>query len=184
MAAIEEQTKTRRKIKSTPKQKKKSSKVDLTPMVDLGFLLITFFMVTTAWSQPRAMKIFLPAKGPVTTSGESTTLTIIPLSGNRVFYYEGSLTAAMQTKRMGRVDFSFQTGIGNVIRQKQLALDRNKKYQDGRRELVIMIKPAAEASYQTVISSLDEMSINDVRRYALVELGEDEKKWISQMKLN
>jgi biopolymer transport protein ExbD len=75
------------------KGKKMSIRGDLTPMGDLGFLLITFFIFTTIMSQPTAMKLFLPkdADKPDEQNKikESGALTILLGGDNTVFYYEG-----------------------------------------------------------------------------------------------
>ena len=77
------------------KSKKLSTRVDLTPMVDLGFLLITFFIFTTTMSQPTAMKLFLPkdADKPEdqNKAKESGVITILLGKDVNVFYYEGQL---------------------------------------------------------------------------------------------
>src|SRR5476651_2016745 len=71
------------------KAKKLSTRIDLTPMVDLGFLLITFFIFTTALSEPKAMRLNLPDDGEGMTAPESKTLNLVLASGNRVYYYHG-----------------------------------------------------------------------------------------------
>ena len=70
--------------------KKTAPYVDLTPMVDLGFLLITFFIVTTAMCKPTAMKFDTPIDGKESHTAESKTLTLVLSNNNKVYYYQGS----------------------------------------------------------------------------------------------
>src|SRR6267378_946675 len=71
------------------KSKKLSTRVDLTPMVDLGFLLITFFIFTTTMSKPRTMRLFLPKDSPnPNVVKKSAVLTILLGKNNLIYYYE------------------------------------------------------------------------------------------------
>ena len=166
----------KRKRNALSRQHKKSTKVDLTPMVDLGFLLVTFFFVTTTWARPGTFKIILPANGDSTHAVETASISLIPLAGNSIFYYEGSLASAILSGEFGKVDYSLQQGIGNIIRRKQSALDKNPKFKEGRKELVVIIKPTAKSSFANIVKTLDEMAINKVSRFALEEIDEEEKK--------
>jgi len=152
--------------------KKLSPRVDLTPMVDLGFLLITFFMVSTSWSKPKAAVVRMPADGKPMELGASAALTLVALAGDSIFYYNGELQQSLKEGSFGITGYRQQGGIGDIIRQKQLALDRSCK--GGRKEMMLMIKPAAASSYQDVVSLLDEALINDVKRYALIDLPSEE----------
>lgn len=161
------------------RSKKHSTRVDLTPMVDLGFLLITFFIFTTSMSDPKAINLKMPAAGPPTESGESGSLSVILLEQNKVFYYHGSLSEAIKHNAYSTTTFDFTNGIGQVIRQKQLTLDRQKK--DGRKDLVIMIKPLDEAAYRNVVDVLDEMLINAVPSYSILDIEPAEKEEVTKL---
>lgn len=141
-------------------------------MVDLGFLLITFFIFTTTMSTPHVTIMRMPADGPPTNVGMSAALTIIPLADNKIFYYSGDLATALHDGSYGTTGYRLNGGIGDIIREKQLAMDRF--FKGGRKELMLLIKPTADASYSNVVSLLDETLINRVSRYALVELSKEE----------
>lgn len=158
--------------------KKLSTKVDLTPMVDLGFLLITFFMVTTAWTKPHVTDLKMPAKGDSTNLSSKVVLSVLPGKGNKIFYYNGNLDESLKEGSYGVTGYSIQDGIGEVIRQKQMYMDKN--YKSGRKEIMVLIKPSADACYENVISLLDEMLINKVGRYAIIDITEAEKKLLDQ----
>lgn len=165
------------------RSKKHSTRVDLTPMVDLGFLLITFFIFTTSMSEPKATNLNMPAdvkdKQKEMNIAESNSLTVILLDKSKVFYYHGSMEVAVKTNSFGTTTFDFTTGIGQVIRQKQLNLDQTKR--DGRKDLFITIKPLDEAAYGNVVASLDEMLINAVPSYAIVDIDPTEKEIVKEL---
>jgi biopolymer transport protein ExbD len=147
------------------KAKKMSTRVDLTPMVDLGFLLITFFIFTTTMSQPTAMKLNLPkdTDNPEdqTKAKESAVLTLLLGKDNNVFYYEGQLDPAGANFRTS----NFKEIRGIII---------DKKRRTDEKDFVIILKPNEESTYRNVIDILDEMSINVVKRYALVDISDGE----------
>jgi len=147
------------------KGKKLSTRVDLTPMVDLGFLLITFFIFTTTMSQPTAMKLFLPKdtekpeeQNKVKASG---ALTIMLGKGDGVYYYEGELLPDGS---------NFKSSNFKEIREEII----NKKKSTNPQDFVVVIKPGPEATYKNTVDILDEMTINDVKRYAMVDIFDTE----------
>jgi biopolymer transport protein ExbD len=144
------------------KSKKLSTRVDLTPMVDLGFLLITFFIFTTTMSQPTAMKLYLPkdADKPEdqNKAKESGVITILLGKDDNVFYYEGQLDNSASNFK----STTFRE-IRNVI------LD--KKARTPEKDLVVVLKPSEECTYRNVVDILDEMAINVCKRYALVDIS-------------
>lgn len=144
------------------KGKKLSTRVDLTPMVDLGFLLITFFIFTTTMSQATAMKLILPkdADKPEdqNKAKQSGVITILLGKDNNVFYYEGELS----------VDASnFKTSNFKDIRE---VLINKKNSVADIKDFVVILKPSEECTYRNVVDILDEMAINVCTRYALVDI--------------
>jgi biopolymer transport protein ExbD len=163
--------------------KKLSTRVDLTPMVDLGFLLITFFIFTTTLSEPSAVILVMPADGGESMpTKESGSLTVIPLANNRIFYYHGRLQEPMPAGSSGIVGYSYADGIGKVIRDKQQFMELKKPMSA--RELMLIIKPTNSASYQNVVDILDEVTINDVKSYALTDISIAEIRMLETRKLN
>jgi biopolymer transport protein ExbD len=150
------------------KRKKQSTRVDLTPMVDLGFLLITFFIFTTTVSQPTAMNLNMPkdTKDPNldTKVKESGSLTLLLGKQNVIYYYFGNDPATMQT-----------TGYKNV---RDIILKKKKSTPSA--DLFIIIKPDKDATYKNAVDILDEMDINDIPRYAMVDPTADEYSKIQQ----
>ncbi|HET9277085.1 MAG TPA: biopolymer transporter ExbD [Flavitalea sp.] len=151
------------------KAKKLSTRVDLTPMVDLGFLLITFFIFTTTMSQPTAMRLFLPKdtekpeeQNKVKASG---ALSIMLAKNNQIFYYEGELLP--DGSNFKSTNFK---DIRDII--------INKKKSTDPKDFVVVIKPGPEATYKNTVDILDEMTINDVKRYAMVDIFDQELQLI------
>ena len=92
MAELTEKSQTQSRGSHLSKRHVHSTRVDLTPMVDLGFLLITFFIFTTAMNQPKVMNLFMPdEKGEPMPIKESGGLTLMPISNAMLYYYEGKL---------------------------------------------------------------------------------------------
>ena len=153
------------------KGKKLSTRVDLTPMCDLGFLLITFFIFTTTVSQPTAMKLTLPdnkAKPEEQNKAkESGALTILLGKDNNVFYYEGIL----QPNGTNFKSANFKTIRDEIIHKKQTT---------DTADLVVVIKPTDESTYKNVVDILDEMKINVIGTYALVDASPQEVQLVQQ----
>src|SRR5690242_19955518 len=153
------------------KTKKASLKVDLTPMVDLGFLLISFFVFTTTLAKPTAMHLSTPDEKDSSKAPGSKTLNILLGANNNFFYYEGD--SLNQIKNIG----SNASDLRNVIINKKIKL---KKYFGSDTSLIILIKPTKDATYQNIINALDEMLINDVKTYILMDAFDKEIKRIEK----
>lgn len=164
------------------KGKKLSTRVDLTPMVDLGFLLITFFIFTTTMSQPTAMKLFLPddkvTPEDQNKAKESGVLTILMGADNHIYYYEGQLKP--DGSNFLSASYSGENSIRDVIMKKKVDVrSRARDAANPEKDLVIVIKPSKECTYKNVIDILDEMAINIVKKYALVDISDGESQLVS-----
>lgn len=170
------------------KGKKLSTRVDLTPMVDLGFLLITFFMFTTTMSKPKTMQINMPDNDKTLTDDqknkvkESTALTVLLSKDHRIYYYEGIGSDATNPPEVKVTYFKNQDGIRDVL------INKKKKVEDMKRSgqltatdaTTVLIKPDDNSSYEDVVNMLDEMNINDITVYAIIDITPVDKEFIQK----
>lgn len=145
-------------------------RTDMTPMVDLAFLLITFFVFTAEISRPTTMHLAMPHDGPPLPTGESKTITFLLGNNHAISWYAGGLKEAITNKQIAATSYA-PAGIRRIIQQKQLQLGNNRD------ELMVLIKPMAASRYENVVNALDEMTINGVKRYAVVEPEQQEREF-------
>lgn len=161
------------------RMKKHDLKTDMTPMVDLGFLLIAFFVVTAELSKPKAVSLNMPHDGPPMPLGKSNALTFLVGRNNTVHYYEGDWDEALAAGKIFTTSFSARDGLGRIIREKQQELDRaNKPGGEGRDGLMLLIKADDQANYENIIDALDEALIHTVKKYAIVKLSPEETGYL------
>ncbi|HUC80529.1 MAG TPA: biopolymer transporter ExbD [Flavisolibacter sp.] len=163
---------------SRSKTKKHCVKVDMTPMVDLGFLLITFFIFTTSLAEPTVSKLAMPKQDSISMPVQESKLLTLLLDKQKLFVYEGDWIKAKAAGRVIPSSYDVQNGVGNFIRQKQQVLAQNGA-QD---ELMIAIKPVSSASYQDVLNALDEMQLNGLNRYGIMQISDAEKQFLLSAK--
>jgi biopolymer transport protein ExbD len=142
--------------------KKQSTKVDMTPMVDLAFLLITFFMLTTTFNKPQIMEVNMPDKNNEDKTLKlnfKRALTVIMGSKNRVFFYQG-----VEDPRVAITDYS-DGGLRKVL------LDKKKEIrQTTGKDMFVVIKATDDSNFKNVVDVLDEMSITGAPTYALADM--------------
>lgn len=168
------------------RSKKGNNKVDLTAMVDLAFLLITFFMLTTSLSKPQSMNLGLPDKDDPNKKKETEdlkvderrTMTILLGKNNSVKWFVGLPEKPIVAPKK---DAYGKNGIRKAILKyvkevPQVTGDKDKG-------LIVIIKPTKESTYKNLVDVLDEMAICNVPTYAIVnEFNDLEKGMVADMK--
>ena len=153
---------------------KKSTRVDLTPMVDLGFLLITFFVFTSELSKPKVMDIVSPVDNEKTTPVcASCVLTLILEKDNSIAYYEGLPGPGIAIKK---TSFTID-GLRNVLQLKMEAVKNKLGTTD---KMVVIIKPSERSLYKNFVDILDEININGIKHYYIDEVNDLDKKQLSR----
>ncbi len=165
------------------RSKKMSTRIDFTPMVDLGFLLITFFMLTTTLAKPQIMALVMPEKDikkeDIEPVKESKVLTLLLGANDKVYWYEGITDAKLDS-----TDYSAE-GVRQVILNKMDKVKAQfqtetykKKNKEGVEEehtdgsyINVIIKATKEARYKNLVDALDEMAICKVRYYVILDIS-------------
>ncbi|WP_312899895.1 biopolymer transporter ExbD [Chryseobacterium taichungense] len=160
------------------KQRKKMIRVDMTPMVDLGFLLITFFMFTTNFTKPNVMDLGLPAKDPNHTPKPpididiNNQVTFILGKDNRVFYHQKT-KEDLNKSNLKETDFS---GI-NITKIISEAYNKAPKKEN----FTIIIEPTDDANYKNFVDILDNIAISKKERYGVTDIKPWEKKVYNEL---
>lgn len=142
------------------KEERRNVAVDMNPMVDLAFLLLTFFMLATTFNRPRAMELLVPAKPkqeevekemPVK---ESKTLSLV-LRRDEVVWYQGITDPQTETT-------DYTDGLEALLERKNAEVDK----------MVVLIKPLDSSQYEDLIAVLDALNFSGVERYAISPLSD------------
>ncbi|HVW94726.1 MAG TPA: biopolymer transporter ExbD [Mucilaginibacter sp.] len=148
------------------RSKKASTRVDLTAMVDLAFLLITFFMFTTTLNKPKAMNLAMPDNSVKQSNlpvAETRTMTILLGSHNKLEWYMG-----LPGKSAPTVDGYGPNGLRKALIDNQKQVAASHAAPDN--TLIVLIKPSDKSTYENLVNVLDEMSITNVQSYAIVKI--------------
>lgn len=153
------------------RSKKSNPGVDLTAMVDLAFLLITFFMLTTTLSKPQAMDLPMPDKTDTirkTPIDENRLMTILIGDNDRLMWYRGKFEAPKESPTEEKFG---KDGIRKAL-LKQVAIGKAIAKQDGKPDqgLIVNIKASDSASYKNLVDILDEMAITKPQLFAIGDI--------------
>jgi len=154
--------------------KKAGGKVDLTAMVDLAFLLITFFMLTTSLNTPQAMDVAMPDKNKMDANdnleiADNRSITLLLGSDDKISWYYGQLANPI----MPPTTVSYGSGEGG-IRQVLLRMQQEVPKRAGGKDLIVVIRPSEKSVQRNLVDILDEMRIVDIKRYMISKINVDE----------
>lgn len=167
-----------------PAVKRMSTRIDFTPMVDLGFLLITFFMLTTTLAKPQIMALVMPDRDPEQPDyiKNSKVLTLLLGKNDEVYWYED-----LENARLDSTEFT-AGGLRQVILDKMKRVQEKwgvESYHDAKTGaakegsfLYVLIKPAPDSRYRNLVDALDEMAICGVRYYSILDISEAETAFV------
>lgn len=148
------------------RSKKSGGKVDLTAMVDLAFLLITFFMLTTSLNKPQAMDVAMPDKNVETDRqtdinvDEHRSVTLVLGSDDKIVWYQGDVNNPLTGPEV--IDYSAEGLRAVLLRMKELV-----PRQAGGKDMIVVIRPSDKSVTRNIIDALDEMKIADIQRYMI-----------------
>lgn len=168
MGSLQRRLRKDKKVRS----KKASTRVDMTPLADLGFLLITFFMFTTTFSKPNVMGLNMPPKidkpiddTPPVDINVKNSITII-IGGEDKIYWHQQEKGHLDVTNLIETEYT-KDGIRNDIRAAKERAPEKEKF-------TVIIKPTDDSTYENLVNVLDEMEITESERYGIVDITEDE----------
>jgi biopolymer transport protein ExbD len=154
-----------------PRVKKMPVRVDLTAMVDLAFLLITFFMLTTSLLKPREMTVNMPADGPAGPVGEKETMTICLGKNNQALWYMGMPDKPLTTPKL--------MGYGDEMKRTLMVNGSQVRKATGK-GMIVLVKPAAHSVYNNLVETMDDLNITNVPTYAIAKISPQDIEMLKQ----
>ena len=191
------------------KRKKLSTDIDMTPMVDLMCLLITFFMLTTAFSKPKVMEITMPEKNDNQKKEDQTkiqadkTINILMSGDDQLYWYVGLADPKKPLPELIKTNYG-KDGIRKILLQKNKNVFKqieelktkvlkgelvmadsvlNRKIKEikksDKKAPIILIKADEKAKYRNIVDIIDEMAICNVASYAVVDISDVELEMLA-----
>lgn len=152
--------------------RRKSTVIDMTPMVDLAFLLLTFFVLTTSLSDPWVLRLDMPEKltdidkqKPIKAEN---VLNLVLGAQDKIYWYIGVANGKAET-----TDFSGD-GVRKILSEKKAKIEN----------LHVLIKASDQSQYKNLIDVLDEMIIGDIVRYTIVDMEKPDKEMVQSAGVN
>lgn len=155
--------------------RRSNPRIDMTPMVDLGFLLLTFFVLTTRMSSPFALELLVPAQedpqAPQPALSEEKVLTVVVTGQDKIYWYPGR-----DVENLSRTTLKAPKSFRNALAERKAYLEasRTRLRITEADPLVVLIKMTDDANYANLVSMMDEMLIAKQRRYMLLDASQSE----------
>jgi biopolymer transport protein ExbD len=151
--------------------KRSSTRIDMTPMVDLAFLLLTFFVMTTTLNKPQTMEITMPEKpkpgDEMPEINEKNVLTLLLGADDKIYWYMGITDPKVEVSNFSA------TGMRKILLEKKAELPK----------LIVLIKAMDEAKYKNMVDIMDEMNISAMQRFALVDITDTDVQLVKESQL-
>ena len=153
------------------RSKKLSTRVDLTAMVSVSFLLIIFFMVTVELAKPKMIDFGFPDDGccdcpPSNYDGENRSITVMLGENNKLIYYMGLLSSPIISPK--EIKYG-KDGIRKELLKRKNSLFKYSSQNAKPESLTVIIKPGKKSNYGNLVDILDEMKISGINSYAIVD---------------
>jgi biopolymer transport protein ExbD len=157
--------------------KKVSTKIDMTPMVDLAFLLITFFMLTTTFNKPQTMEVNYPDKTEDKTVeqkiAEGRTCVLMPDENDKIYYFFGENSKDVQV-----TDFSEKGLRAMLIKRRREVI---AKYGEDKGPIYV-VKSTSKAKYKNLVDLIDEFFITQSTQFAIVKITPEDQAVVDKTK--
>jgi biopolymer transport protein ExbD len=145
---------------------RRSTRIDMTPLVDLAFLLLTFFILTTVFTDDRVLVLTMPGKpeesNPAPPISARNVLNLVLAKDNSIYWWIGL------DPPVGTTNFS-KDGVRHLLLEQRRVNPH----------IMVLIKPRSDAKYRSVVDILDEMNITGIDRYAIVDFTGDDERILS-----
>jgi biopolymer transport protein ExbD len=159
MGMVDSPNERRGSKKGSQRRKRLGFKLDMTPMVDVAFLLLTFFMLTTTFAKSNTMEINIPPETGEISVAERNVMTL-RVPGDGFAYWSLGEEAPRRIKlyeQQGTAHATMSRDIRQVLQQQYAA---NKK-------LVIVVKISEKAKYSSLVDIIDELNLLKIDRFSL-----------------
>ena len=150
--------------KGKKKKKRAGVRIDMTPMVDVAMLLLTFFMLTTVFNKPQTMELNLPPDSKVQVEVAATTLLTVRVAPNMEIYWNmGNEPTALKKITIKELRPLLKEKLRNIPK------------------LITLVQIDRDAKYNDMVDIIDELNLAEITRFSIAPLKDTDKKLIARV---